>query len=71
MFVIEKGVPTIEGSKYLSYPFEEMDVGDSFVFSIEHYKKISSAKTQVKKRTGKVFSLRKQENGSFRCWRTK
>lgn len=65
---IEKNVP-LTVAKYVSYPFKDMDVGDSFkVDSIESLGKARAAASHYGCRNGKKFITRKSEDGG-RVWR--
>lgn len=52
-----------------SYPFEQMEVGDSFLIP-EHIKPqtVRMAMARYVKKTGKKFSVRKTADG-YCCWR--
>ena len=68
MIKIEKNIPVPPFKKSLKYPFEEMEVGGSFV--VTDIKKNNLAITAKKfgTRTGKKFLVREAEGG-VRCWR--
>lgn len=67
-FVIEKGVPIVEPrySRKPEYPFDEMEVGDSFVADVRGA--TSAAATYGKNHKMKFIS-RKTKEGSYRIWR--
>lgn len=67
---IEKGVPYPQTNHHrIVYPFQEMEIGDSFV--VENRKKISPSMAQYNKRhPEKRFSAR-TVNGVTRVWRIK
>jgi len=71
-FKIEKGIaiPERKGGT-VKYPFEQMEVGDSFFVpeSAEvRRSNFSNSASSYGKRTGKKFTVRKVEGG-WRCWR--
>jgi hypothetical protein len=68
MFTIEKNIPL--ASKQ-SYPFDQMQSGDSFLIPITDSKKIGYIRAQInamkKKYPTKIISTRKEETG-LRVW---
>jgi hypothetical protein len=79
-FVIEKGIdmPPIPGGNRGSrsprltpqhYPWEQMEVGDSFIVTNRPVKKISTAAVYAQRRHGMKFACRSVGNG-IRVWRT-
>jgi hypothetical protein len=70
MFKIEKGIPQNIKSMRMQYPFDKMDVGDSFlVKGGEQGMKARSAAGNWGKVNGKKFSTRKVGD-DYRVWRT-
>lgn len=71
-FKIEKNVPlTSARGGSAKYPFSEMEVGDSFhIPSPEFPRLVNSAAYHFGKKRGWKFAFRKQEDGTYRCWRT-
>ena len=61
---IDKGVPMPSRMKY---PFEEMEVGDSFLVLSDNRTSVSTL--VGRHQNGKKFSLRKMTDGTYRCWR--
>jgi hypothetical protein len=51
-----------------AYPYEEMDVGDSFVVPVEARAKVLNANYRAGKRLGRVFIAR-TESETIRVWR--
>ena len=51
-----------------AYPYEEMDVGDSFVVPVEARAKVLNADYRAGKRLGRVFIAR-TEGDNIRVWR--
>ena len=64
MYEIEKGVPIPDGRA--AYPFEAMEVGDSFVAA---NKWVGRSAWSWGRARGKKFSVRKQPDGTVRIWR--
>jgi len=68
MFAIEKNIPL--ASKQ-SYPFDQMQSGDSFLIPVTDEKKIGYIRAQIngmkKNYPGKVISTRKEKTG-LRVW---
>lgn len=67
-YKIEKGVPLIRPRG--SYPFGEMEVGDSFAISSAQRKNVSAAAAAYGKSHGRKYAVRKSVIGA-RCWRIK
>lgn len=68
-FQVEKGVPVKDGRGVpAKYPWEGMEVGDSFRADVHHTGLRSCARWQAKKR-GTAYLVRVDGNGS-RVWRT-
>ena len=75
-YQIEKGVAIpARNFKKSRYPFNEMDVGDSFIVPITGSKRTTqtrlsaSAASYSRYKQGRKFTVRVVENG-FRVWRT-
>lgn len=69
MFKIEKNVPVPSGSgigRPSKYPFNAMEVGESFSFPNEIFKRVSSAASMASSASGKKFKVSGVHN---RCWR--
>lgn len=69
---VDKGVPMPDKQigRPPRYPFEDMDIGDSFEFERDDKQKISSAVSHYSKRKKKVFTIRMIKN-KYRCFRIK
>lgn len=67
---IDKGIPQLPPIERTKWPFQDMEVGDSFWVPFELFSRIQCAATRAGQRHGKLFSVRRFENG-FRCWRLK
>ena len=70
MYFIEKGivVPKRWGSKY---PFEEMEVGDSFFAKANSGSLLTMAKYFIKKNKNDWKFVSRKEGDGVRIWRTK
>jgi hypothetical protein len=78
---IEDGVPmpkSVAGGRpaWERHPFLRMEVGQSFVFTLEEFQVVTRAKTRIHidHRYGgedchSRFAVRKIDAGHFRCWR--
>jgi hypothetical protein len=68
MYSIDKNIPLASKK---AYPFDEMEVGDSFLIPCTDPKKISLIRAQInnakKRYPNKVISTRKEEDG-LRVW---
>lgn len=72
-YTIEKNIPipTEAGATRASYPFHQMEVGDSFTAPVSERARINNAICGHKKRHGAVFSVRTLGDGTVRVWRIK
>lgn len=73
-FVIEKGIPVAHrkwGGKDTKYPFRKMAIGDSFAYPKKFQGRLAASATYYGKITKKRFTIRKNGNGTCRCWRVK
>ena len=71
-YAIEKNVPppAFHGApNRLKYPFKEMEVGDSFSVPPEDKDRVRSSASLAGMRLSRKFTLRRQDDGSFRVWR--
>lgn len=72
-FEIEDNVPV--PSSYVcrgntKYPFLEMKIGQSFVFQPgEKLRSFRSCASSFGQRNNMKFTVQKQDDGSYRCWR--
>jgi len=70
MLYVESSVPLPDDRQRLKYPFDDMDVGDSFLLTDPSMvKNARSAAWMYSRRHGMKFSCRKVEDG-WRVWRT-
>ena len=65
---VEVGVPAPKMRVVYAYPYEEMDVGDSFCVPLEARAKVLNANYRAGKRLGRKFVAR-AEGGNLRVWR--
>jgi len=68
-FKIEKGIAP--KSKSNKYPFDQMEIGDSFVISKNERPKASMSAYQHGYRTGTKYSCRLDDKGDLRVFRIK
>ena len=71
-YVIEQGVPMpskMAGRGHVKYPFQQMEVGDSFLAPLADRSRISSMAAITGKRKGLAFSVRKVGSEQIRIWR--
>jgi hypothetical protein len=78
MIKVDKNVPipnNAGGGRRKKYPWNEMEVGDSFEIEAGKEKAVRSAASyfasRFHDRTGKQikFAVCRDDNGTFRCWR--
>jgi hypothetical protein len=67
--VMESGVQMPKPRVVYAYPYEEMDVGDSFCVPLDARAKVLNANYRAGKRLGRVFTA-KTEGDQVRVWRT-
>lgn len=70
MLKVDKNVPlksTTGRSGPWKYPYETMEVGDSFETPAATI--YASVSQRMRRHPGKIFTVRKV-NGVYRCWRT-
>lgn len=68
VYKVDNSVPVpSDGDKI---PIHLLEVGESFLFPIDERPRVQSLASQVKKRTGKNFTVRKQDELVGRVWRT-
>ena len=70
MIEIEKNQPMPSARVRNSYPFKEMDVGDSFHIEGVNLQVVLNANYRAGKQLGMKFIARKDDKG-IRVWRTK
>ena len=66
---IEKGIPLPPLGRPPIYPWQEMEVGDSFLVSSSHNRIHNIAYATNKHLSPKRFAVRRQPDGSYRVWR--
>ncbi len=67
-YKIEKGIP-IRPKPYSKYPFEQMEVGDSFKIPREEALALRKIAHYLGKKYGFKLSIRKVAKDDFRVWR--
>lgn len=73
-FVVESGIPMpSKRTGYETYPFDRMNVGDSFAIRSETMRKRASSAcvAYAKKNPDTKFGIRRVGDGGWRCWRVK
>lgn len=68
MYEIEKNVPIPPSQKAGRFPYEELDVGDSFKVSGIKLQSVCNSNYRAWKKTGRKFTARQEEDG-VRVWR--
>jgi hypothetical protein len=68
MITIEKGIPLVEAMRTPIYPFDEMEIGDSFEYDS---KKANNIRSCSRRYLQKKFTVRKVAVDKVRCWRIK
>lgn len=80
MYKIEKNIPIANPKPERKYPFNEMEIGDSFLIKATDSKmksirkirnRISSACNIFTKNNPKIKFVTRRENDGIRCWRIK
>ena len=66
---VERGLEMPTPRVVYSYPYEEMDVGDSFTVPVAARQKVLNANYRASKRLGLKF-MAKTEGDIVRIWRT-
>ena len=66
---VESGVPAPKMRVVFAYPYEDMEVGDSFVVPLDARAKVLNANYRAGKRLGRVFTA-KTDGSQVRVWRT-
>ena len=67
--VMESGIQMPKARVVYAYPYEDMDVGDSFVVPLDARAKVLNANYRAGKRLGRVFTA-KTDGETVRVWRT-
>jgi len=68
-YVVEHNVPFPDTYRRRTYPFSDMQVGDSFRTDSEDRNRVTSAASYYGKRNGMKFSVRAEQNGGVRIFR--
>ena len=70
MYEIEKNVPIPKNyTTYAKYDFSVMEVGDSFKIPSDSNSATRQAAWQCGKRNNCKFTVRKENDELYRCWR--
>lgn len=72
IYTIDSGVPLPpERMGVLRvYPIDKLEVGESILFPREDRAKVQIGASQLKKRSGKTFTVRVMDDKNVRIWRT-
>ena len=68
MFTLERGLDIPERKTGPKYPYDQLELGDSFYLEGGDLSKLCNANYREWRRTGKKYTARKVENG-VRVWR--
>ena len=68
MYEIEKGIEVPNYERYRKYPFEGMEIGDSFLVPHEMKNRVQASASSYGRRKNKRFLTRTVESG-VRVWR--
>lgn len=68
-FTIEKNIEMPQRTPKLKYPFDIMEVGDSFQFPKEIKRTVESSARYFFKKTGKKFLVKSVGEDVMRVWR--
>lgn len=71
IYEVEKDVPLPEPVQGAAVPIDSLEVGESIRFPIEEKNNVSSRASHLKNQKGKVFTVRKVDENSYRVWRVK
>jgi hypothetical protein len=65
---IDSGIPAPERA---SYPYDSLQVGDSFLFPVSKRGSVQSRVNRMKREQGKEFTVKKMDKDTCRVWRIK
>lgn len=68
MPILEKGIAIPEKQKVVKYPYQYMEVGDSFLVPEGNLSKVCNASYREWKKTGRKYTARVVDGG-VRVWR--
>lgn len=68
MYILEKGIDIPEKQKDAKYPYEQLELGDSFFIAEGELSRLCNANYREWRRSGKKFTARKIDGG-VRVWR--
>ena len=69
VYQVDTGVPVPADSRG-NLPLNMLEVGESFLFSLEDRNRVQTLASRLKSRHGKEFIVRKQDENNARVWRT-
>ena len=67
---LERGIEMPKAREVYAYPYEEMDVGDSFTVPVSARQKVLNANYRASRRLGCGYTA-KTEGDVIRVWRTR
>ena len=68
-FKVDKSVPVPPVREIC--PLSTLEIGDSFTLPMARRRNLQTYASTLKRKTGKEFTIRKVDNDTARCWRTK
>ena len=68
-FQVEKGIPLPSTTPPVKFPFDRMEVGESFTFPYDLATRVSANAHNYAKKNGGRFTIRKVSDTEGRCWR--
>lgn len=67
---IDDGIP-VPDMTTTGLPLNQLKVGESILFPLEHRSKVAIQASRLKQRTDKQFTVRKENGKNCRIWRVK
>lgn len=68
-YKVDKHIPLPDRTR--GVPLDTLEVGDSILFPTEQRNSVQSYASQLKKSTGKLFTVKVEDEANCRVWRTK
>ena len=66
---VDKNIPVPKVGRSAVYPFADMSIGDSFPLGDKPLDSCRNAAVSYGHRHSMKFTVRKTDDGSYRCWR--
>lgn len=73
VYQIDSDVPIPDEEEKIrrqALPLESLDIGESFVFPSEYRRYVQSKASVLKRRKGLGYTIRQEQEGACRVWRT-